>query len=72
MSDDLTKKRKDGQYINCNQEHEISVLLGKGYSKEAVEFCCDKDLGNNPKDKFMACLKRYREIELKKKRETNV
>jgi hypothetical protein len=60
VDDDLTKKEVDSRFIRCkDQPDELRVLLDKGYSQEAIDYCCDKDLGNNPRKVFKDCLDEY-------------
>jgi len=59
-NDDLTKIVKDKNFVNCNQEWELRELKEKGYSLESIKHCCKKDLGNNPRDKFEDCLKKFK------------
>jgi hypothetical protein len=59
MNDNLKKVKKDREYINCNQEYEIETLVKNGYSIEAINHCCDQDIDNNPRDRFIKCLEDY-------------
>lgn len=55
-NDDLTQVKQDRNFVNCHQEWEIDNLKQQGHSEEAINHCCSKDLGNNPRDKFEQCL----------------
>jgi hypothetical protein len=60
VDDDLTKIDKDRDTVNCSQAYELRVLLDKGYSQEAIDYCCNKDLGNNDRFDFTKCLQLYK------------
>jgi len=58
-NDDLKKIVKDKEFVNCNEKWELAELRKKGYSNKAIKHCCEKHLGNNPRDKFEECLKNF-------------
>jgi len=58
-SDDLSKIVRDRNFVNCNQNWESEDLQKQGYSLDAIKYCCKKDLGNNPREKFKKCLENF-------------
>ena len=41
------------------QEYELEALRKEGYTMAAIKHCCKKNLGNNPREKFKDCLKKF-------------
>lgn len=54
MSDDKTKIKRDKNFVNCNQEYELSAYR-KSYSEKAIDYCCENK-SNNSRSAFEKCL----------------
>jgi len=64
--DNLKKTKVDAYFFSCNESWEVDYLVRKikkhhpGISEQtirsAISNCCDRDMGNNPREKFVGCV----------------
>lgn len=64
--DNLKKKRVDDRFFSCSESWEVDYLVRKIKKhhpeileqriRMAVSDCCDKNMGNNPREKFIGCV----------------
>lgn len=61
--DNLKKTGVDAYFFSCNESWEVDYLVGKIKKhhseiseqriRSAISDCCNKDMGNNPREKFV-------------------
>lgn len=64
--DNLKKTKVDAYFFSCNESWEVDYLVRKikkhhpGISEQTIRSvisnCCDRDMGNNPREKFVGCI----------------
>lgn len=63
--DNLKKTKVDAYFFSCNESWEVDYLVNKILKfhdelsedeiRTAISDCCNKDMGNNPREKFVGC-----------------
>ncbi len=64
--DDRKKKKGDANFFACSEIWEENFLVDKILKfhdelsedeiRTAISDCCDKDMGNNPREEFVGCV----------------